>query len=171
MKKKDSASTTEEACDGLTVVSYDASQILDESGNVDLGRLQEHDAKIDDICNALGGSESGAGMGYGARDIEFGGLPRSAKGEIEAGLLLQHIKATVWYPDDDDLLDRAIKAYHRRCKREGSVLDQPGRTDSTVEEYGGRLYVILRNVRGVMAAYRVTEKQLKYESVMCPLFA
>lgn len=76
------------------MVSYDTSEISDGAGTLDWGKFQDNNAKIDAICTTLGGFESGAGMGFGARDIEFEGLPRSAKGEIEANLTSQHIKAT-----------------------------------------------------------------------------
>jgi hypothetical protein len=51
--------------------------------------------------------------------------------------------------EDDDLLRRGFAAYFR-----GGAMDQPARS-SAVEEHGGRSYVVLRNVGGVLAVYRV----------------
>lgn len=50
----------------------------------------------------------------------------------------------------DELLQRAMAAYFR-----GGGTDQPGRTESGVETVGELQYVVLRNVRGVLAVYRV----------------
>jgi hypothetical protein len=50
---------------------------------------------------------------------------------------------------DDELTRRAFAAYFRAG---GS--DQPANT-SGVAEVGGHRYVVLRNVRGVLAVYRV----------------
>jgi hypothetical protein len=52
--------------------------------------------------------------------------------------------------DDDDMKRRAIAAWLR-----GGAYDQPGWLDSGVEEVDGNYYVVLRNVSGVMAVYRI----------------
>jgi hypothetical protein len=52
--------------------------------------------------------------------------------------------------EPDEMLRRAMAAWFRTG---GS--DQPGRDASTIEEAGGKDYVVLRNVNGVMAVYRI----------------
>jgi hypothetical protein len=54
--------------------------------------------------------------------------------------------------DDDTLLRRAFAAYFRSATEPSP--DQPA-NDSYVTEHGGRLYVVLVNVNGVLAVYRV----------------
>jgi hypothetical protein len=56
--------------------------------------------------------------------------------------------------EDNELLARAFSAWFRYCRKTGSLPDFPG-NDSGVEEDHGHQYVILRNVRGIMAVYRV----------------
>lgn len=56
--------------------------------------------------------------------------------------------------DGDDLTRRAFAAWYRSCKAEGAVPDQPS-AGSGVVEHGGRLYVQLHNVNGILAVYRV----------------
>jgi hypothetical protein len=51
--------------------------------------------------------------------------------------------------DDEDLTRRAFAAYFR-----AGGYDQPA-GDSGVVEVGGKLYVELHNIRGVLAVYRV----------------
>jgi hypothetical protein len=53
--------------------------------------------------------------------------------------------------DDSTLLRRAYAAYYRK----GPVMDQPSSSGSCVEHHKGKVYVTLRNVRGVLAVYRV----------------
>ena len=53
--------------------------------------------------------------------------------------------------DEDDLLRRAIAAYYRGA---GPGVMQPANT-SSVDTVDGLHYVVLRNVRGVLAVYRV----------------
>jgi hypothetical protein len=50
---------------------------------------------------------------------------------------------------------RAYAAWFQHCKRHGYLPDQPSQAMSGLEEYAGKEYVVLRNVRGVMAVYRV----------------
>jgi len=52
--------------------------------------------------------------------------------------------------DDEDYLRRGIAAWFRSGR-----YDQPSGVGSTVEEHGGKFYVVLRNVGGVMAVYRI----------------
>ena len=54
----------------------------------------------------------------------------------------------------DQLTSRAFAAHFRACAREGTIASQPA-GDSGVTEHDGRLYVVLRNVNGVMRVYRV----------------
>lgn len=58
---------------------------------------------------------------------------------------------------DGELVRRAMAAYYRSGRREGLADAQitiPG-NDSDVQEYNGKQYVVLRNVNGVLAVYRV----------------
>ncbi|MGH3289146.1 MAG: hypothetical protein ACRDPD_31475 [Streptosporangiaceae bacterium] len=56
---------------------------------------------------------------------------------------------------DEQLTQRAFAAYFRSAAREGAHSpDQPA-SYSGVEERGGKQYVVLRNVNGVLAVYRV----------------
>lgn len=50
----------------------------------------------------------------------------------------------------DELIRRAIAAHYRSGGR-----DQPG-SESEVTDIGDRRYVVLRNINGVMAVYRLT---------------
>ncbi|MHB1740536.1 MAG: hypothetical protein ACYCXA_13890 [Actinomycetes bacterium] len=54
--------------------------------------------------------------------------------------------------DESDLRRRAMAAYFRTGQ--GSTLDQPAHGGDVVE-HEGRLYVVLSNVRGTLAVYRV----------------
>jgi len=58
-------------------------------------------------------------------------------------------KAELKY-EPDEMLRRAMAAWFRAG---GS--DQPGRDASTIEKAGGKDYVVLRNVNGVLAVYRI----------------
>jgi hypothetical protein len=51
----------------------------------------------------------------------------------------------------DDLTSRAFAAYFRS---ESGIVDQPA-NDSGPAEWAGKQYVVLRNVNGVLAVYRV----------------
>jgi hypothetical protein len=51
--------------------------------------------------------------------------------------------------NDRDLIDRAIRAYHRA----GNTV-QPSKYSSEVQTHDGRTYVVLRNMRGVLEVYR-----------------
>jgi hypothetical protein len=53
--------------------------------------------------------------------------------------------------DDEDLVRRAYAAYFRG----GQYHDQPSSSASTVEVVDDKFYVVLRNVNGVLAVYRV----------------
>jgi hypothetical protein len=60
--------------------------------------------------------------------------------------------------DEDELVQRACRAYQRSCRREGAIVEFPSRYESEVltEDGDEGCYVVLRNARGVLAAYRVT---------------
>jgi hypothetical protein len=59
-----------------------------------------------------------------------------------------------------DLIRRAYAAYFRR---NGSRATVPSSTDSAVEEVDGKSYVVLRNLSGTLAVYRVkVDGQLKF---------
>jgi hypothetical protein len=51
-----------------------------------------------------------------------------------------------------DLVERARRAYQRRCTEQGWIYQQPCRYESGVEGE----HVVLRNVRGELARYEVT---------------
>jgi len=52
--------------------------------------------------------------------------------------------------DSEEMMRRAMAAWFR-----AGGTDQPGRDASTIEDAGGKDYVVLRNVNGVMAVYRI----------------
>jgi hypothetical protein len=59
--------------------------------------------------------------------------------------------------DNDPLLVRAMSAYYRQGRREGHTDEQitiPANS-SFLAELGGKRYVVLENVNGVLAVYRV----------------
>lgn len=55
---------------------------------------------------------------------------------------------------ETELVRRAFKAYCRRATATGGKPMQPSR-DSGVQELGGKQYVLLFNVIGLLAVYRV----------------
>jgi hypothetical protein len=59
--------------------------------------------------------------------------------------------------DEQDLLRRAFAAYYRSGAREGLTEQQINIPASTsyVTEHDGKAYVVLENVNGVLAVYRV----------------
>lgn len=59
---------------------------------------------------------------------------------------------------DRGLIERATRAWFARCQRQGVVPDQPSRVSDVYEVVStGRLYVVLQNVRGILAVFRVIE--------------
>lgn len=63
--------------------------------------------------------------------------------------------------EEDYYVSRAIAAYFRGYKYDNS-LDQPNFGASTIESHNGKDYVVLRNIRGILAVYRITTSgQLK----------
>lgn len=56
--------------------------------------------------------------------------------------------------DGDPFVKRAMAAYWRSAKREGAQYSIPA-NDSYLAEVDGRSYVVLQNVNGVLAVYRV----------------
>lgn len=64
---------------------------------------------------------------------------------------------------EGELLNRAIAAYYRRATKNGEIPQQPSSSSSGVTENNGKDYVVLRNVNGILAVYRVTNTgQLKH---------
>lgn len=55
---------------------------------------------------------------------------------------------------ETELVRRAFKAYYRRAAATGGQPMQPSR-DSGVQELGGKQYVVLFNLNGLLAVYRV----------------
>jgi hypothetical protein len=58
----------------------------------------------------------------------------------------------------DELLGRAYRAYFMTAAREQYNADMPSERSSGMEDVDGKDYVVLRNVRGVLAVYRVRYK-------------
>lgn len=54
-----------------------------------------------------------------------------------------------------EAISRATRAYTRKCAREGIVAMQPG-AESGIERRGGDEFVVLRNVGGTLARYRIS---------------
>jgi hypothetical protein len=54
----------------------------------------------------------------------------------------------------EDPVDRAFRAYARQCERENAIYQQPAHY-SGIRQHGGRRYVVLENMHGVLAVYRV----------------
>lgn len=59
-----------------------------------------------------------------------------------------------------ELYNRAIAAYYKYS--DGGTPQQPSEADSGVAEHEGKQYVVLRNVGGVLAVYRIR----KYDGVL-----
>ncbi len=57
--------------------------------------------------------------------------------------------------DESKLLSRAMAAHYAAYGREGGTVEDPSEDSSGVEHVGGKAYVILRNVRGILRVYRV----------------
>lgn len=56
-------------------------------------------------------------------------------------------------PDKADLSNRALAAYFRSANQSGAVSVQPGKPEEI--EIDGLRYIVLSNVNGVLAVYRV----------------
>ncbi len=56
---------------------------------------------------------------------------------------------------DDALLNRALAAQARAAARAGGAPLQPSQDSSVVTTVDGKRYVVLRNVVGILAVYRV----------------
>lgn len=56
---------------------------------------------------------------------------------------------------DERLTQRAFAAYYRSAAREGVPSPDHPANGSGVQEHNGKLYVVLRNVTGILAVYRV----------------
>lgn len=68
--------------------------------------------------------------------------------------------------DEQDLLRRAFSAYFRTAQNGSESLQQPSSASAVCTTADGRHYVVLRNVSGLLAVYRVrtpdgTLKRLK----------
>ncbi len=56
----------------------------------------------------------------------------------------------------DELTARAYRAYFMTAKREGAYSpDQPAASDSGPVSHNNKDYVVLRNINGILAVYRV----------------
>ena len=55
--------------------------------------------------------------------------------------------------EENDLFDRAVNAYYRRCQREGRVYNQPARHATVIDDE--RNLIQLRNCNGRLATYRI----------------
>ncbi|MBU9283727.1 hypothetical protein [Burkholderia multivorans] len=56
---------------------------------------------------------------------------------------------------NDNLIQRATRAHRIFVSKNGGVADIPSNSTSGVCGHAGREYVVLRNVRGIMAIYRI----------------
>lgn len=56
---------------------------------------------------------------------------------------------------DTEYVDRALAAYHRAKRSPGEVYKQPSRSDSGEVEHASKRYVVLANVNGILAVYRI----------------
>jgi hypothetical protein len=63
--------------------------------------------------------------------------------------------ADVQWIDDTAYIDRAMAAYYRAKRSPQEVYQQPSRSDSGAVEYAGKRYVVLANVNGILAVYRI----------------
>ena len=52
-------------------------------------------------------------------------------------------------------VDRAMAAYYGRSRTTQELYQQPSRVDSGEVEYNGKRYVVLCNVKGILAVYRI----------------
>ena len=60
--------------------------------------------------------------------------------------------------DEKDYIQRATKAYCRRCKKEGGIADSPSNMSEVLGNSGGPYFVVLRgggSSNGILAAYRI----------------
>jgi hypothetical protein len=55
---------------------------------------------------------------------------------------------------NQELMARAMRAYFIAARKEAGTPQQPA-NDSGVEKHGGKRYVVLRNIKGTLAVYRV----------------
>jgi hypothetical protein len=55
----------------------------------------------------------------------------------------------------DELIGRAMRAYFMTAARDGYNADQPSQSSSGTYDVDGREYVVLRNVSGPVAVYRI----------------
>lgn len=62
------------------------------------------------------------------------------------------------HTSENELFTRAGRAYRRRCEQNGHTMQTPNRAASTVD---GDV-VVLRNIRGEIARYRITGRGLRY---------
>lgn len=54
----------------------------------------------------------------------------------------------------DTVVQRAFAAWFRFCKSVGGIPTQPANT-SGIREYEGKEYVVLENINGILAVYRI----------------
>jgi hypothetical protein len=60
--------------------------------------------------------------------------------------------------DEKDYIQRATKAYCRRCKKEGGIADSPSNMSEVLGNSGGPYFVVLRgggSSSGILAVYRI----------------
>ena len=58
--------------------------------------------------------------------------------------------------DEEEIITRAFRAYFTRARRAGHVAMYPANS-SYVDETSGRVHVILENINGVLAVYRLKD--------------
>ena len=64
-----------------------------------------------------------------------------------------------WNQDpEEDLIERAIRAYCTRERRAGHIVQQPSLIDSYTDDLDThRAHAVLKNVNGVLAVYRMKD--------------
>ena len=66
---------------------------------------------------------------------------------------------------EEELTKRAIRAYFSRVYRELGVMALYPSNASGIEKHGGKEYVVLRNVNGVLAVYEIRNDRLRGVSI------
>lgn len=70
-----------------------------------------------------------------------------------------------------DIIERAIRAYKKRCEREGRIYDQPDSSISGLEKREEKICILLRNVNGILAVYQIRKDgRLRWNGVWLSAF-
>ena len=63
--------------------------------------------------------------------------------------------------NESELVKRACTAYARRCEQAGGGFPNPA-NDSGAEKHDGKEFIVLRNVRGILAVYVIIRGRIRY---------